>query len=135
METIIIRTATKNTPEVIVQEEPPFTKLIIKGRLLVPEGEIDNDFFNNLSERLESLDFSTIHVKMEYIDSSARESLAKLLRKLIKEEKEQLIYWHYEEDDEAIERQADHYHKRLPHYVFIKIPHLILKDKERKRRE
>lgn len=103
---------TKQTPE--IDFDPNSGELEITGRS-IPENTFE--FFNPILEWLEEYkdvapSKTIIHVNLEYFNTSSSKYILEIFKKLKKLEdldKEILVKWYYEEDDEEMMETGEDY--------------------------
>lgn len=103
---------TKQTPE--IDFDPESGELEISGRS-IPENTFE--FFNPVLEWLEEYasvapEKTIIHVNLEYFNTSSSKYILEIFKKLKKlegEDKEVLVKWYYEEDDEEMMETGEDY--------------------------
>jgi hypothetical protein len=101
---------TDRSPKVILDRQESI--LLIEGRSYPEEGM---DFFDPLIMRFRSLQDSdnpirTIHVRLEYYNSSTTKALADLftaLERSAKHGNEAKVLWEFEEDDDGIQEDIE----------------------------
>ncbi len=102
--------ATDRTPLVLLDREE--SVLRIEGRSYPEEGM---DFFDPIIIRFKTLESSenpirTIHIRLEYYNSSTAKALADLLQALGTAKKtghEVNVVWEYDEEDEGVQEDID----------------------------
>jgi len=102
--------ATDRTPLVLLDREE--SVLRIEGRSYPEEGM---DFFEPIIIRFKTLERSenpilTIHIRLEYYNSSTTKALAELLQTLGTAKKtghEVNVIWEYDEEDEGVQEDID----------------------------
>ncbi len=102
--------ATDRTPSVVLDRQDSFLK--IEGRSYAEEGM---DFFDPIILRFKTLEDSdnpvkTIHIRLEYYNSSTAKAIAELLTSLNKAKTnghDVKVIWEFEEDDDGIQDDID----------------------------
>lgn len=102
--------ATDRTPSVVLDRQESILK--IEGRSYPEEGM---DFFDPIILRFKTLQNSdtpikTVHVRLEYYNSSTTKALAELLNALVGAKQrgfEVKMIWEYEEEDDGIQEDVD----------------------------
>lgn len=102
--------ATDRSPRVVLDRQDSI--LLIEGRSYPEEGM---DFFDPIVMRFRSLQDSdnpirTVHLRLEYYNSSTTKALADLFTALERSARagnEAKVIWEYEQDDDGIEEDID----------------------------
>jgi len=102
--------ATDRSPHVVLDRQD--SVLLIEGRSYPEEGM---DFFDPIVMRFRSLQDSdnpirTVHIRLEYYNSSTTKAIADLftaLERSAKRGNEAKVLWEYEADDDGIEEDID----------------------------
>ncbi len=102
--------ATDRSPKVVLDRQESL--LFLEGRSYPEEGM---DFFDPIVLRFRSMQDSdnpirTVHIRLEYYNSSTTKALADLftaLERAAKRGHEAVVIWEYEEDDDGIEQDID----------------------------
>ncbi len=102
--------ATDRTPSVVLDRQDSFLK--IEGRSYAEKGM---DFFDPIILRFKTLEDSdnpvrTIHIRLEYYNSSTAKAIAELLTSLNKAKTnghDVKVIWEFEEDDDGIQDDID----------------------------
>jgi len=102
--------ATDRSPRVVLDRQD--SVLLIEGRSYPEEGM---DFFDPIVMRFRSLQDSdnpirTIHIRLEYYNSSTTKAIADLftaLERSAKRDNEAKVLWEYEADDDGIEEDIN----------------------------
>ena len=114
--------ATDRSPKVILDRQE--SVLMIEGRSYPEEGM---DFFDPIVMRFRSLQESenpirTIHIRLEYYNSSTTKALAELftaLERSAKNGNEAKVIWEFEQDDDGIQEDITMFQETLEIYSFI----------------
>jgi hypothetical protein len=102
--------ATDRSPRVVLDRQE--SVLLLEGRSYPEEGM---DFFDPIIMRFRSIQESenpirTIHIRLEYYNSSTTKAIADLLTGLERSAKqghEAKVIWEYEQDDDGIQEDID----------------------------
>jgi len=102
--------ATDRTPSVVLDRQESLLKL--EGRSYPEEGM---DFFDPIILRFKSLQetdtpIRTVHIRLEYYNSSTTKALAELLSGLVRVKSKGYdvkVVWEFEEDDDGIQEDID----------------------------